>query len=297
MKFFNKLKKVIIPYVAISSIFLGTLGCAKLNAEPIHQLEKPKLEYKVNKIQEKEFYTVKKGDSLWKIAKIYLNKDSSNKEVSDKIKEIQSFSGLKANKVNDTQKYINDKKIRGQDGLIDKIYPGQKLITDLTEKVTHNLKFNNYKEGGNESQKRNLIQEKKNKKNYLLGLIPLVGIAYVKIKKRFLPRKKDLMYEQVISSYNNNKALSSIVDEYKDFSKKQNSLEEKIISYIKIGVKQKVASRSRYDKAYSNKLGLTSKIQSMIKQKKKYKEIQNYVKNSGMSISNSTIYRMKKALE
>ena len=47
MGFLSKLKKVLIPYVAISSIFFGTLGCARLNAKTIPKPEKSKLEYTI----------------------------------------------------------------------------------------------------------------------------------------------------------------------------------------------------------------------------------------------------------
>ena len=130
----------------------------------------------------------------------------------------------------------------------------------------------------------------------LASLIPLAVVAYSTIKKKILQTPPDQMYEKVINSYNNKKSLNSIIDECREFSKKQDSLEEKIISYIKIGVKQNVALRNRYDKLYASKLGLTSEIQLMIKQKKKYKEIQEHVKGNGMNISYSTIYRIKKAL-
>ena len=222
MGFFNRLKKFVIPYVVISSMFLSTLGCAKLNAETILQPEKTKLEYKLKKLEQPQTYTVKKGDSLRKIAKRKLSSDVTNQDISNKIKKIQELSNLKPTKNNDVMKYVNGKRVHGSDGLVDIIHPGQELITDITYK----FEFEKVPE-------TKVVSQKKSKK-YLFGLaaIPLVTAAYSAIKKKINPTPFDPMYKRVISSYNNKKSLNSIVDECKEFSKNQDSLEEKIISYI-----------------------------------------------------------------
>jgi len=48
---------------------------------------------------------------------------------------------------------------------------------------------------------------------------------------------------------------------------------------------------------YSTKLNMDSTLKSMLISDSSYKSIQNYVRNKGMNISNSTICRMKKSVK
>jgi len=68
-------------------------------------------------------YTVKKGDYLSKIA---YDRGFRGHSIYDKVLEIQNLSGLGPER--DIYKTVDGELVRGQDGYVDLIYPGEVLV-------------------------------------------------------------------------------------------------------------------------------------------------------------------------
>jgi hypothetical protein len=108
--------------------------------------------------------------------------------------------------------------------------------------------------------------------------------------------KLNKQYMNTLRLYNDRRNLSTIVKKLnKDVVKKKDLIsEDTVLSYIDRGTRKNVAYRNRFNSEIAKKNGLMDYVKLLIDKNESYKNIQSYVKNQGMNISFSTIYRIKK---
>jgi LysM repeat protein len=209
MKLFKKLAKKLAPYVLSTAIAIGSLFAFSYNLNtPETKINSPdSLFYKTTRIEKKITHRVEKGQSLWSITKQYLKEGHSNKEIKDKILKIQELSSIKANKYNDNMKYVNGKRVKGSDGLVDLIKPGQELVIDIRYE---NIAYKINSETSNIDPVQAVSYEQENNNNYY-WLIPAVlipvGVGVLLNKRRKFPSKEPISKKRFSMKYVRNQGL------------------------------------------------------------------------------------------
>ena len=138
-------------------------------------------------------------------------------------------------------------------------------------------------------------KKENNYTKYLLStlIIPPILLATKKKKDKIVDPPKNIS-NKIIEMYCSGKKFNSMIKYANKFNVEK--ADRIITSYIKQGVKSDNAYRKTFDRTIASKLSIDEKIKEMIVNKSTRKDIQSYVKNNGMNISYSTIYRIKKSL-
>jgi len=226
-------------------------------------------------IQGENFYTVKEGDALWRIAL------ETNTDINDLVK---------INKIKD----------------YDLIHPEEKLIIPNQKVVRHKIEKDDWL--STIATKYNTTLEK------LLDLNPqfvenpdlIYPGHYVIVSKdsetNNIEAKIDTTnlnnqklafngtYRRILKDYNSNLGMKKIIKNLDGYEPSEN-LENLVVNLVDRGITKGVAYRTRFSSKYADKLDIIKNMKERMLDGKTKSEIIDYVKSSGMNISDSTYYR------